>query len=168
MPGHRILIVDDEVSFLDSMRRGLRSEPYELLLAKSGEEALEIIRDNWVSVVISDYMMPDMNGLELMRTIWQNYPGKLMIMLTAISEIDIAVQAINQFGVYKFFLKPLDLNEFRMTIRTALEMLDMRGKKESLVRKLHTKDSIVDDLNTRFPGVLHVKTDEDGYYIPEV
>ena len=106
MTRHSILIVDDETHVLKAFQRALRKEPYTLMTAQSGLEGLTLMDAREVSLVISDYNMPQMNGLEFLKSVKQLHPHVLTIMLTGQKEIEIAMQAINDAGVYKFILKP--------------------------------------------------------------
>ena len=98
MTQHAILMVDDEPNVLKSFQRALRKEPYTLLTAQSGDEGLTLLEARDVSLVISDYNMPQMNGLEFLKAVKAQYPHILAIMLTGQAEIHIAVQAINEAG----------------------------------------------------------------------
>lgn len=165
MNQHTILIVDDESNFLSSMRRALRKEPYALVTAKNGVEALEVLENQEVSLVLSDYMMPEMDGLTLIKQIHGKYPHILSIMLTALSEIDIAMQAINDAGVYKFILKPVEINSLRVTLQRALESLDLIAEKEGLLQKVKNRDAILQKLEQQYPGITKVERDADGYVL---
>jgi len=166
MKKHRnVLIVDDEVDFLSSMRRALRKEPYRVLTAESGKAALRIMEEQDVDLVVSDYMMPEMNGLTLIKRIQRDYPHILTIMLTALAELDIAMQAINEAGVYKFILKPVEINSFRITLRRALESLDLMAEKAALQQKIKTRDAILQELERKHPGITKVDRDDDGYVL---
>jgi len=165
MKKHTILIVDDERDFLSSMRRALRKEPYRLVTAENGAEAPEVLENQEISLVVSDYMMPEMDGLTLIKRIHTQYPHILSIMLTALSEIDIAMQAINDAGVYKFILKPVEINSLRITLQRALESLDLIAEKEGLLQKVKNRDAILQKLEDQHPGITKVERDVDGYVL---
>lgn len=166
MPRQRsILVVDDEADFLSSIRRLLRKEPYSVLTAESGTAALDLLARNPVSIVVSDYRMPGINGLALLRQVRSQYPEILTIMLTAISEIDIAMKAINDAGVYKFFLKPVEIHDLKLTLKRATEHLDLVAERNGLRRELGTRDSLLRNLENRYPGITKVERDKNGAYI---
>lgn len=166
MPRQRsILVVDDEADFLSSIRRLLRREPYAVLTAESGAAALDLLARNPVSIVVSDYRMPGINGLALLRQVRAQRPEILTIMLTAISEIDIAMKAINDAGVYKFFLKPVEIHDFKLTLKRATEHLDLVAERNGLRRELSTRDNLLRSLENRFPGITKVDRDKNGAYI---
>jgi hypothetical protein len=69
--------------------------------------------------------------------------------------------------VYKFFLKPLELNLFKVSIQRALETLDLRNDNHHLLKQVKTRDFIIGNFERQFPGILTVQRDSEGYYIPE-
>lgn len=164
---HSLLIVDDEKSFLNSIARALRKEPYSLELASNGTSALQILKEKHISIMVTDLKMPGMDGLELLHQVRTHYPHVLTIMLTAIQDLGVAMHAINEIGVYKFFLKPLELNLFKISIQRAMETLDLRNDNDHLLKQVKTRDFIIGNFERQFPGILTVQRDSEGYYIPE-
>ena len=139
-PGYRILFVDDEPNVLKAMRRIFRQENYTVLTAGSGQEALHLLRQEPVQVVISDHRMPAMTGAELLREIKALYPATIRIMLTGYADINAVMGAVNDGAVYKFITKPWNDDDLRLTVSLALEQYDLRQenrqlKKQSAVQK---------------------------------
>lgn len=167
MNRHAILFVDDEPNVLKSFQRALRKEPYTLMTAQGGEEGLKLLEAREVSLVISDYNMPLMNGLEFLKTVKTLYPHVLTIMLTGQAELDIAVQAINEASVYKFIQKPWDDADLKITIRRALESIDLAMERDRLREKVKSRDAILKELERKHPGITTVHRDEDGFLIME-
>jgi DNA-binding NtrC family response regulator len=165
MESHSILIVDDEKNVLNAIQRVLRKEPYTIYSADSAEKALQLIKAREVSLVVSDYNMPHTDGLEFLKEIKSLYPHILTIMLTGQAEVQVAVQAINVAGVYKFILKPWDDEDLRITIRRALESIDLVSERDRLLQKVKSRDAILNDLEEKFPGISKVNKDDDGYLI---
>ncbi|CAN1604016.1 protein of unknown function [Pseudomonas mediterranea] len=93
-----VLLVDDEESILNSLRRLLRSQPYEILLADSGAKALEILKERPVDLVMTDARMPNMDGATLLAQIRKLYPSTLRILLTGYADVDMMTKAINEGG----------------------------------------------------------------------
>ena len=160
-----ILVVDDEVDFLSSMRRSLRKEPYQVTTSDNGSAALQLLAHHEISLVISDYKMPEMDGLILLKKIRLDYPHIITIMLTALSEVDIAMKAVNDVGVYKFFMKPIEINSLKVTLRRALESLDLIVERDDLLQKIKRRDNVLNGLERKYPGISHVDLDADGNYI---
>ena len=93
---HSILIVDDEENVCTSLKRALRNEPYEILTAQSANEGMEILKNHEIELVISDFLMPEMSGIEFFRQIRVLYPYTLRVMLTGKAGYKEAIQAINE------------------------------------------------------------------------
>ena len=121
MERHTILVVDDEKLILNSIKHVLRSENYHLLTAQSGIEGLKLLKKHNVQLVISDQKMPKMTGVEFLKMVKVLYPEILTIMLTAHDETKIAIDAIDEVGVYKFILKPWENNDLKITNRRDLQ-----------------------------------------------
>ncbi|MBI9085088.1 MAG: response regulator [Desulfobacterales bacterium] len=160
-----ILVVDDETDFLSSIRRLLRKEPYAVLTADNGKTALNLLSEKEISIVLSDYRMPGINGLALLQHVRAQYPQILTIMLTAISEIELAMKAINEAGVYKFFLKPVEIHDLKLTLKRALEHLDLVEERNGLRRELNVRDTLLQRLENKCPGITKVERDKSGVYI---
>lgn len=167
MTHHAILMVDDEPHVIKSFQRVLRKEPYALMTAGGGEEGLNLLEAREVSLVISDYNMPQMNGLEFLKSVKDHHPHILTIMLTGQAEMDVAVKAINEAGVYKFIQKPWDDEDLKITIRRALESIDLATERDRLLQKIKSRDAILKTLEQKHPGITKVDRDEDGYLILE-
>jgi two-component system, probable response regulator PhcQ len=165
MSNHAILIVDDETKVLSAIQRTLRKEPYTVLTADSGEEGLKMLEARDINLVVSDYNMPMMNGLEFLQSVRSLYPHILTIMLTGQAELEIAVQAINEAGVYKFIQKPWNNEDLRITLLRALESIDLASERDRLVQKVKSRDAILQDLEKKFPGITKVERDKDGYML---
>jgi len=165
MARHTILVIDDEAGILNALKRALRQEPYEVLTAQSAAAGLALLKQTPVHLVLSDQNMPAVDGLTLLKLVQQQFPAVLTIMLTGNSDIDVAVRAINEAGVYKFIRKPWDDEELKITIRRALESLDLILERDRLLKKIKQRDSLLHDLENRYPGITQVKRDKDGYII---
>jgi type II secretory ATPase GspE/PulE/Tfp pilus assembly ATPase PilB-like protein/DNA-binding response OmpR family regulator len=131
-PHYRLLLVDDEPNVLKALQRVFHRENYQVLMAASGDEALRICAEQPVQVVISDYMMPMMNGAELLKRIKAIYPGTIRIMLTGHADTGAVMGAVNEGAVYKFILKPWNDDDLRVTVALALEQYDLMQRNRVL------------------------------------
>lgn len=122
---HRVLFVDDEPHIVDGLKRALRKEPYQIITANSGHEALTIIQQEPVDVVVSDEMMPGMSGSELLAFVCRDYPETIRMILTGHASLDMAIKAINEGEIYRFFTKPCSELDLAVTIRHALRQKDL-------------------------------------------
>jgi len=116
-----VLFVDDEPQILNGFRDILRKEPYDLLLASSASEALLLLSQHQVDVVVSDERMPVISGSEFLERVRRGYPGIVRIMLTGQASLEVSVQAIND-GLYRFLGKPIPSQELCRVIRAALKL----------------------------------------------
>ena len=163
MTRHAILIVDDEVNVLNALVRCLRKLPITLLTATSGEEGLKLLSARDVSLVVSDYNMPKMNGMAFLAEVNERYPHILSIMLTGQAEMEIAVKAINEAGVYKFILKPWNDDDLRITLLRSLESIELADERDRLLNKVKRRETILNQLERKYPGITKLNRDNDGY-----
>jgi len=117
---YSILFVDDEEEILKTMVRIFRKENYTVLTADSAIKAWQILKEKPISIIVTDYRMPKVNGIELMKKVKTVYPDTIRIMLTGYADIDSVMEAINQGAVYKFIAKPWNDEDLKVTIRLAL------------------------------------------------
>jgi two-component system response regulator HupR/HoxA len=108
---NRVLFVDDEQMILNSLMRGLRDEPYECYFASSGYEALKILQDHEISVLVTDMKMPGMSGLDLLKAVKFVYPDLVKLVLSGYTQLPQVLVTINQGDIFKFITKPWDLDE---------------------------------------------------------
>lgn len=119
---NNILLVDDEKDILSALVRTLRSESYQVYTANSAEEALNVMQQQDIHVVVSDQRMPAMSGSELLSKISEQHPGTVNMMLSGYSDFDAAIDAINKGKIYKFISKPWDDINLKINIREAFEL----------------------------------------------
>lgn len=162
---HTILVVDDDEMFLEFVQRMLSGDNINITTATSGKQGLEILKKQEMSMVLSEYRMPLMNGLEFLGKVKIIYPEILTVLLTEHADIELAIRAINEVGVYKFFLKPLDDTDFKITIKRALESLQVIKERNILIQKVKSHEAMVMDLEKKYPGITKVERDEDGYIL---
>ena len=133
--GRTVLFVDDEDKMLTSLKRTLCGEPYNTLFASSGKEALEILRLQEIHIIVTDMRMPEMNGLELLNTVKNNYPHIIRMVLSGHADTDTLLGAINQGEIFRFIPKPWKSNEELKTIlRQAIEFYNLHGELEMLMQ----------------------------------
>lgn len=117
-----LLIVDDEQNILNSLRRLLRRESYEILTAISPAVAFELLAQHPVQVVISDQRMPDMSGTEFLARVKQLYPETVRIVLSGYTDLESLTEAINRGSIYRYLVKPWNDEDLRMQIREAFRV----------------------------------------------
>jgi DNA-binding NtrC family response regulator len=128
MEKRTVLFVDDEENVLSALRRGLLDEPYHTLFAHSGREALEILARSPVHVIVTDMRMPEMGGLDLLRTVKREYPHVVRMVLSGYTQVTTLLTAINQGEVFRFVTKPWRLeDEFKPAVREAVKYYDCQN-----------------------------------------
>jgi len=133
MEKRTVLFVDDEEKILRSLKRGLLDEPYNTLFASSGKEAIEILKQKEVHIIVTDMRMPEMSGLELLRTVKQEYPHIVRMVLSGYTQVTTLLTAINQGEIFKFITKPWQLEEeFKPAIREAVEYYEFRNQRQTV------------------------------------
>ena len=115
-----VLFVDDEANILSSIKRTLRREGYEILLANGAAEGFSLLARNKVQVIVSDQRMPEMNGTEFLSRVKSIYPETVRMVLSGYSEISAVTDSINKGAVYRFMLKPWDDEKLKEEISGAL------------------------------------------------
>jgi DNA-binding NtrC family response regulator len=132
---HPILLVDDEPEILFSLRGLLRKE-FELYTAESGAQALEILHQHPVHVIMTDQRMPQMTGVELLQRAKGDCPEATRIVFTGYADIKAVVDAINQGQIYRYLTKPWDPEELLATLREACEHHDHIAERRRLLLDL--------------------------------
>ncbi len=117
----KILVVDDEPEVRAAMRRTIASDDLHVTEACDAQEALELMQDATVHVVLADHNMPTMTGLELLREVQTKYPAVIRLLITARADVDLAVKALNAGAVHRLLLKPWNRTDIPVILRKALE-----------------------------------------------
>ena len=134
----RILIVDDEEVLRDVLDAVLRREGFDIIAASSGEEALSVLDSEEVDLVILDVMLPGISGIDTLRSIRISNPNLPVIVITAFSSIDGAIDAMKQ-GAFHYIPKPFKNEEVVLTVNKALEQRRLSRENERLKSELSEK-----------------------------
>lgn len=118
---HRVMLVDDEESVLNSLRRTFRGRQYELEAFTLPSEALQCARHWDFDVIVSDYRMPGMDGVTLVKEIKRHRPGIVAIMLSGYTHLGAVLGAINEAEVFRYVTKPWNDDELRSLVAAAIE-----------------------------------------------
>jgi len=160
MPEYTLLIVDDEPSILSSLRRVLRREGYKLLMAASGEEALETLGREQVDLLLTDGRMPGMSGIELAKKVKASYPDAIRIILSGYTDVGELAGAINEGEVYRFILKPWNDEELKFTLSHALEHRRLSDENQQLYQRVKEQNEELKQLNANLEQAVDEKTRE--------
>lgn len=155
---HSVLCVDDEENILSALKRLLRKEAYKFLMASSGAEGLEILKDNDVQLVISDQRMPGMNGTEFLARVKEEYPDIIRVILSGYTGVDAITESINKGHVYKFFVKPWNDESLRLEIKQALDQYDLMQANKRLDRKVMEQNEELKRINENLEALVKERT----------
>ncbi len=126
-----ILYIDDEPDNLLAFRAIFRRK-YNVLTAESGEEALNILEDHEVQILVTDQRMPGMQGTEVLAISQERYPEQIRILLTGYSDLQAVIDAVNKGRIYHYITKPWRGEELQIIINHALEMFHLRQANRNL------------------------------------
>ena len=144
-----IVIVDDEDMVLTSLSAYLSLETeYEVQTFTSAKRAIDFIRGKKIDLVISDYLMPEMDGISFLARVRELQPEAPRIILTGYADKENAIKGINEVGLYQYIEKPWDNDDLRLIIRNALE-------KRQLVNKLAEKINEINKAYAELQGIQH-------------
>jgi DNA-binding NtrC family response regulator len=157
-----VLLVDDERHLVESLQRALRHEPYTLVGAASGHDALETLATRPVDVIVADEQMPGMSGTELLATVRRTYPAVMRIMLTGQASVESMLRAINEGEVYRFLTKPCSQADLAGSIRNALEHKALIEETERLLHTVKRQTAILQEIERAHPGITELHKTPDG------
>lgn len=140
MTKNTILCIDDEPIILKSLERLFRKENYKIYTAENGNEALSILEETPVDLVISDYRMPGMTGVELLQHVKEKYPTSVRIILSGFADFNNIVSAINKGQIYRYCHKPWDNDNLKITVRQSLEYHNILKENRILMRRIQKQN----------------------------
>jgi DNA-binding NtrC family response regulator len=136
-----VLVVDDEEMVATALRNFLQFEtPYRVLAFTAPETALAALGQETVDVVIADFMMPAMDGIEFLRRVRESWPQATRILLTGYADVENAIRAINEAGLYYYLQKPWNNDHLKLIVRNGVE-------RSALVNELDSRLSALESAN---------------------
>ena len=165
---HTLLVLDDEINILNSLKRVLRREPYQLILAERCDEALSLIETNPPTVILSDYLMPEMNGLQFISQAKKRAPDVVSLIFSGYADMDALIKAIREGGVYNFIPKPWEDEFLKIEIKRAIEQYDLSQNNRVLQHRLEEEFSAAVDLLAFLPRAKEPSLRPDVDRIKEI
>lgn len=142
-----VAVIDDEPMVTQSIKNFLALETdYEVLVFNSPRDAITSLRNKPIDVVISDYLMPDLNGIEFLLQLKEIQPHATRILLTGYADKENAIKAINDVGLYQYIEKPWENEDLKLIIRNGIE-------KRMLLKRLAEKVAELDKASADLKGV---------------
>lgn len=128
MENFNVLLVDDELEFLETLVKRLTKRGLNISTAKSGEEALKIIRGKGIDVAVLDVRMPGMDGIQTLREIKKIDPLMEVIMLTGHASVEVAIEGM-ELGAFDYLMKPADIDELFYKLQDAFKKKTIQQEK---------------------------------------
>ena len=160
----------DEINILNSIKRMLRNSGWDMLTFSSPTLALEEIRArDSINIIVSDYRMPEMDGIFLLNQAKILQPHALRILLSGQTDMVALLQAVNEAEIYRFITKPWSDDELRMTLKNALqhqalqeENIFLSNTVRQQTQRIHRQQKTLEYLERESPGITQLLLDEDG------
>ncbi len=141
---HTVLFVDDEQRVLKSLKRGLIGESYRCLFAVSGMEALEILAEKPVEVIVSDMKMPEMNGLELLQEVARRHPDTIRLVLSGYSHTNTVLAAVNEGRIFRYITKPWSIeHDIKPALESAFALYERRIEEHLAAERLRFDNQLL-------------------------
>ena len=152
-----LLIVDDEVDVLESLRHQFH-RTYRVLTSPSGAEAIELLENNDVEVILSDQRMPGMSGDVLLRKARELKPDTIRMLFTGYADIQAVINAVNEGHIFRYILKPWDSAELEGIIRQGIEQYDLLAERRRLIAELQAANAQLVEANGELARAGQLKT----------
>ncbi|HUJ26704.1 MAG TPA: response regulator [Myxococcales bacterium] len=151
---HCVLVVDDDPDARESLGRLIQRAGFACFMAEDGAQALGILAKEPVEVILADYDMPGMDGVELLNAVAVSQPNVSRMLLTARQDMDVAVRALNTGHAYRFLNKPCRASELLTAIHFAVEAADQHAETERLAARLKAVDGVLAEVRRRNPQLI--------------
>ncbi|MEL7003881.1 MAG: response regulator [Bacteroidota bacterium] len=159
MEKFNILYVDDEQSNLQGFK-SIYFKEHHVHTATSAKEAMEILAENEIHILITDQKMPQMSGVEFLNKVAVKYPDPIRIILTGFSDIEVIINAVNNIGIFRYMTKPWNVDEMSKIIDQGLETYRLRLENKRLLLDLKTaNDGLEEKVRLRTEQVSKQKDD---------
>ena len=140
-----ILVAEDEATLRNALAEFLQGKGYEVALAANGREALDFLEERAYALVITDLVMPEADGLTVLRAARQRHPGTLVVIMTGYASLNSAIGAIRE-GAYDYLCKPFKLQEIDILVANAARVIHLHQENQELLRRLEDLTHKVRDL----------------------
>lgn len=143
-----LLCVDDEQGILRSLKRLLRSEPFGVLSASSGAEALELLASESIHVIVADQRMPDMSGTRLLEKVKEEYPDVIRVVLSGFADVTSILESINRGEVFRYLGKPWNDDELKTMLRQCFAQFNLEQENKKLISMVNEQNTELEKLNS--------------------
>ena len=159
MNNGKIVVVDDEKIVTSAFKALFKVEGYsDIHLFNSPKDAIKFLSENTPDLIISDFIMPEMNGLEFLTEAKKLYPEVSMILLTGYADKENAIKAINEIGLYKYIEKPWDNDDLLMNIKNGIERSHLLQNLKNKINELEAANSKLEDYSQNLEKIVAERT----------
>lgn len=140
----KILIIDDDSVVRMSLGKMLRAKGYDIIETARGDEAIAVLRKEFINLALIDIRLPDISGLEILKTIREISENTIPIMMTAFASLESCIEALNM-GAYSYIIKPMNMNQALIIIEKAFEKQQLTLENAGLLKKLQTANAKLEE-----------------------
>lgn len=170
----KIQLVDDEPHILKALQRVLRPHGWELHLFNDAQSALDALTEHEYAAIISDYHMPNLDGVTYLQFAKQRQPNAMRMILSAHGDRQAMMNAINRAEIYRFLSKPWEDYEIETALRAAIDLFMLRTQNQRLLSQVDKQQTALERqqqellrLEAEHPGITRVHRDADGAILLE-
>jgi len=170
----KIQLVDDEPNILSALQRLLRPQQWELHAFTDAQEALQALTMHEYAVIISDYKMPNLDGITYLQFAKQRQPNAMRMVLSGHGDRQSMMHAINRAEIYRFLSKPWEDYDIETALRAAIDLYLLRSENQRLLAQVRNQRSALERqrqelrrLEAEHPGITKVLRDADGALLLE-
>lgn len=155
-----ILVLDDEQRSLESIERIL-GDRFDVHTANNTDDALEILRQQWIQVLLCDQRMPDMSGVDFTEKVRNEYPDVVRMIISGFTEASDIIDAVNKGGIYQYITKPWHPDELILKLNNAVKLFKLQRENEQLVVELKLKPDTIEAAMIEKRRILKSRYDWD-------
>lgn len=144
----RLLIVEDEETLCQSLKRVLEREGHTVDTVNNAESAHEIFEAGFYDVIITDIILPGMTGIELLKRIKEKLPEQIVVLMTAYASLETAVEAL-RYGAYDYVVKPVMHEEIKQIVKNALKQAELQVENERLRKEIEVLKGMLQNREER-------------------
>ena len=165
----KIQLLDDEQHILSALQRVLRPHHWEVHAFSNGQQALQALTEHEYAVIVSDYKMPNLDGVTYLQFAKQRQPKAVRMVLSAHGDRQSMMQAINRAEIYRFLSKPWEDYEIETALKAAIDLYLLGEENQRLLAQVRSQQSTLQRqeqellrLEAEHPGITCVRRDEHG------
>ncbi len=157
---YNVLCVDDEKNVLRALQRSFRKEDFNVYAATKGKDGLDILKNFSVQLILADFRMPEMNGVQFLKQAKQLQPDAIRILLSGYASIDMVTKAVNEGGIYKLITKPWNESELKLEVNLALSHWKLVQRNRKLNRRVEEQVLELKSMNRQLEDIVDERTRE--------